>query len=177
MAPALTEMGNIYAWRGFFYTNEAFEPEHFKRYHKGLNPLGTHPFEFPQLGLIRDTAPEPDFDNNYGFWSFTNKSALVDYVSKEEEAHAVFRELDHERAIIYAVVKLSGDIVEHDAGWRSSEMELMSLYAKRSAETRQIIANDLGWPFDIHHIDVGLETHPTNITTIPEEEAHGSTDR
>lgn len=171
MVPALIEMGDIYAWRAFFYTNEAFEPEHFKRYHKGLNPLGTHPFEFPQLGLIRDTAPEPDIDNNYGFWSFVNKSDLVEYVSAEEEAHAVFRELEHERAIIYAVVKLSGDIVEHDAGWRSSEMEIMSMYAKRTPEARQTIGDDLGWPFDIQHIDTGLETFPATTTAIPQEEA------
>lgn len=177
MALTLTEMGDLFAWRAFFYTNEDFATTLGKPYHKGLNPLGAHGFEFPQLGLILDTAPEPDIDNNYGFWSFMNKSDLVEYVSKEEEAHAIFRELEHERAIVYAVVKLSGDIVEHEAGWRSSEMEIMSLYAKRSEEARSLIGDTLGWPFDIHHIDVGLETFPVDTTTIPQEEAHGSTDR
>ena len=71
---------------------------------------------------------------------------------------------------VYAVVSLSGVIIEHDLGYRASELEILSLYSTENNSHRRNLAHRLGWPGKVLPLKQGREAFPVNITEIPSQE-------
>lgn len=140
--------GQIIGWRTFRYENQE------------IRPLSHRWHEFSIVGKTIDTAPDPDIDNEYGFWCFKKKSYLLKYLQNWYGAFG------RTSSFLHATVLLTGDIVEHELGFRAKEIEVLGLYSDLNNSQRRGIAHKLGWPGKVLPTNQGQEEFPYNITEV-----------
>lgn len=145
-------MGKLVGWRAFSYYNQKLAPVSFRS------------FDFDPFGLNVDDKPEPDIDNEYGFWAFKSKADIIRYLfgwSGREDNHCY----------IYCPVSLSGTVIEHEKGYRAQKLEILSMYAEVNNSRRRGIANKLGWPGKVYNLNDGPELFDNTLTEIPDAES------
>lgn len=140
--------GQIVGWRAFRYEMQ------------NIGPLSHRWHDFNTIGKTIDKAPNPDFGNEYGFWSFKKKSDLLKYLKQWQGAFG------KTSSFLYATVLLTGEIVEHEAGFRAKEIEILGLYSGLNNSQRRGIAHKLGWYGKVLPIEMGQEEFPYNITEV-----------
>jgi hypothetical protein len=146
--PVVEMTGQIIGWRAFRYENQR------------IRPLSHRIHDFKTVGKTIDTAPDPDIDNEFGFWCFKKKSDLLRY------AEGWTWGIDPRYSILYATILLTGEIVEHDLGYRAKEIEILGLYSNLNNSQRRGIAHKLGWYGKVLPTIQGLEEFPNNLKEV-----------
>lgn len=74
-----------------------------------------------------------------GLYSFTTMEDAVNYI----------KHMGWKPTVLYAKVELAGVIVEHDLGYRAQMTRIVELFSDLSQSSRDLLAERLGWPFEI----------------------------
>ena len=188
----MAEISDIKAWRAFrlpgLLQNSPFScgcDECKADLEWTLQPLtGFKRFHYDVLGRNVDDK-NPEFNNHKGFWTFKRRSELLRYctfggktpireVTKNYQKYDLgspTRRTFNADFYIFSLVRISGDIVEHELGYRSKELEILKLFSFHNNTTRRAIAHKLGWPGKIHKVRVNdRDYYPPQTIQIPERE-------
>lgn len=148
VAPVVEMTGQIIGWRTFRYEMQQ------------IGPLSHRWHDFNTVGKTIDTAPDPDVDNEYGFWCFKKKSDLLKYLQNWQGRFG------KTSSFLHATVLLTGEVVEHEVGFRAKEIEILGLYSGLNNSQRRGIAHKLGWYGKVLPISEGQEEFPYNLKEV-----------
>lgn len=111
-------------------------------------------------------GPVPD---QHGIHAFHGKGQAVKYATDFTDVWAsnyTFGGQEAEREVVMAYVELQGYVVEHEMGYRAEKIRIIELHAGGDDEHREKLANDIGWPFEIHECDL-LPVGPVKLKKPP----------
>lgn len=100
-----------------------------------------------------------------GFHSFRDLRRARDYAGLREGSFVVQPQnmwdlAAFSRIPVFATVLLSGTVVQHVDGWRSSEFSILGLYSHLNSQMRRFISRKIGWPETIKPLSEAINYYP-----------------